>query len=121
MDIALPAHRLGVPQPLGDHFDRRQDVPLGLGVRGERLEFPQELGGQHRARPRPEILRRQILPGDVLQVGVDLLRADGLPLTVLVEVLKELVPRQIPALLHDPCEAAIGEVDLVLHAALASK
>ena len=92
VDVALPAHRLGVSQAPGHHLDSSEDVPFGLGIRGERLEFAEQLRRQNRARPRPEILRCQILPGDVLQVGIDLVRADGLPLVVLIDVLKEPTP-----------------------------
>ena len=87
----------------------------------ERLELAQQLRGEHGAGPRAEVFRRQILAGDLFQVGVDVLRPDRLPLAVLVDVLKQIVAGKIAALLHDAREAAIVQIDLVLDAALAAE
>ena len=48
-------------------------------------------------------------------------RTDRLPFAVLVVVLKELVARQVAALLDDAREAPVVEIDFVLDAALAAE
>src|SRR4051812_44287347 len=69
--------------------------------------------------PGAEVLGREVLAGRLPQVGVDVLGADALPLLVLVEILKQLLPRQVAALLDDAREPPVVHLHRVLLAALA--
>jgi hypothetical protein len=46
------------------------------------------LGGEDRADPRPEILRREILSGDIAHVLVHVRRVDVLDVAIVIEILE---------------------------------
>ena len=73
----------------------------------------------------PAQVRKSLLvkssPEISLQVGVDVGGLDAPRLAVLVDVLEELLAGQVLHAAHDAREAAIGELDRVLDAALAAK
>jgi hypothetical protein len=121
MDVALAAHGGGVAETLRDPLNRTGDVALRFGLRLERPERPQCFSGQQRAGPRPKIFRREFIVGDVLEIVVDVGRVDDLPFTGFVDVLKQLVARQIAARLDDLRETAVLEIDGVTDAALAAE
>src|SRR4051812_35316608 len=56
MDVALPAHGLGVAQSFGNRFDRFHDVAFSLGVRLELLDCGERLCRQNGTSPGPEVL-----------------------------------------------------------------
>ena len=60
-------------------------------------------------------------PVIVLQVVVDVVGADAVALAVLVEILEQVLPRQVLAALHDGGEPAVAQVDVVLDAVLAAE
>ena len=62
---------------------------------------------EHRAGPGAEVLGREVLAGDLAQVGVHVGRVDRLPLAVVVDVLEQLVARQVAAALDDARRAAV--------------
>ena len=76
VDVALPADRRRVAEPLGDRLDRAHDVLLRLGLAVERLDLLERLRGQDGAGPGAEVLGREVVAGDLAQVLVDVGRAD---------------------------------------------
>src|SRR5262249_61758927 len=76
------------------------DLPFCLPLGSDAL-IPERPRGEHRARPRAEVLGRELLPRDLAEVGVDVARRDGVALTLVVHVLEQLVAGQLLALPHD--------------------
>src|SRR5579883_415155 len=121
MNVALSADGLGIAQPFRYRFDGRDNVALGLRLRVKAGELLQGAGGQHRARPGAEVLGREFLPGDLLDVGIDIRRIDVVGGAVTVEILKQFLARQILAALHDARQPAVVHADAVANPALAAK
>src|SRR4029450_1301858 len=93
VDIAPAADRRRIAEPRRYRDHRRGEAALGvalLRVRGRQRE-----GGENRGAPGAEVLGGDLLAGDLAHVVVDVCRVDGLPLSILVEVLKELVTGQV--------------------------
>src|SRR5439155_3867250 len=95
-----------------DFLDRADDVLLRLPLRPERVELLQRERGHHRPGPRPEVLRRELLPADLAEVLVDVRGTDVANLVVVVHVLEEVLPGEVAAALHDPRELRILKIDL---------
>src|SRR5436189_135799 len=96
------------------------------GSRSARAERPGQLARRRlsrASRPRPgaEVLRGEVLAGDLAQILVHIGRFDRLTLPVVVDELEQLLPRQVAACLDDPGQTAIVEIDLMLDAALAAE
>ena len=72
-------------------------------------------------RPGAEILRRDVLAGDLAQIIVHVGRVDVAPLALLVDVLEQLVARQVAAILDDAGEPAVVDVGFVALAAFAAE
>jgi hypothetical protein len=117
--VALAGDRGRVAELARGTLDRPRDVALGLPRRLEGGDLLQRERGQHRARPRAEVLRGELLARDLLQVGVDVGGVDRLSHAVLGDVLEQLVARQLLAAANDACQPLIANADLVLLAALA--
>src|SRR5262249_14428548 len=115
---ALAADGPRVPELFRDLLDRGHDVLLlpGLGI--DLLEIPQQGRREHGARPRAEILGREVFSGERLEVLVDVRRSDVDDPSAVVAVLKELLARQVAALPDDSGKASIVELQFVRHAAL---
>jgi hypothetical protein len=120
VDVALAAHGGGVAELGGDLLDRARHVALGGGFAIEALEFAERQRCQHRSRPGAEVLGRERLSRDLLQIGVDVRRIDRLPFAFLVDVLKEMLARDLLARAHDPRQPSVAQRDAVLPAALAA-
>src|SRR4029077_10237884 len=71
--------------------------------------------------PGAEIFRGNVLAGDLAQIRIDLFRADRVMIAVVVEILKQLVARQVATAFDDARESAIVDVALVAVAALAAE
>jgi hypothetical protein len=84
-------------------------------------EFAKGCRSEHRAEPCPKVLCREVSSGDFPQVGVDIRGVHILPAPVFVEILKELLPGQIAALLDDTRETAIVDTHTVPLPALSSE
>ena len=116
VDIRLAADRHRVAQARGhlrDHLRRGAALALAR-ARGAR-----ELERQHAAVPGAEVLGRHARAGDPAQVVVDVGGRHPADLAVLVGVLEQFLARQGLATAHDAGHAAVGQRDLVAHAALA--
>lgn len=74
-----------------------------------------------RARPGAEILRRNLVAGDVAQIGIHILGSDVARHIVLAEIAEELLPRQVLTFLDDAGEAQVFEIDVALDAVLGAK
>src|SRR5258705_11273218 len=121
MNVALAADRGRVAELLGHLADRRDELTLG-GQLGRNPPPPgQTRGRQHGARPGTEIFGREIPFGDGTQVVVDVARFHDVRLPAFVDVLEQLVPRNLLTSAHDGGELAVLELDAVLFARLAPK
>ena len=109
-----------VAQPLGHLLDRPHHVALGLRLRVDASNSCSAQRGQHGAGPGAEVLGGEVLAGDLAQVVVDVARADGADLAVLVEVLEQLLPGQVLAARARSAPGARSrQLDVVRLAALA--
>ena len=77
--------------------------------------------GKHGRRPRAKILGCEILAADLFQVCVDTGGRHITAVSRVVQVLEELLARQVAACTNDAGEPAVVETDFVTLAALASK
>src|SRR6266513_5385722 len=121
VDVVLAAHGAGVAEALRHGVDRADHVALGLALalRGsQQKKLPRR---EHRARPGPEVLRRDIPAGDLAKIRVDVVRRDRLALAGGVDVLEQLLPGKVLALLDDAREAPVGDRHRVIDSALAAE
>src|SRR4029453_7652108 len=108
MDVALAADRRRVAQSRRHLHDRGGEPPARVGLLGRRGEG---LRGEDGAAPRAEVLGGELLAADLAEVGIDVRGAYGLPLPILVEVLEQLVAREILAAPPDAGERPAAHVD----------
>ena len=101
MNIALPANRSRVSQPLRHRFDGRHHIPPSLCFEIECLEPHQGASGQDRTGPGAKVLGGEFLSGLLTEIGVDVYRIDRSRRTVLVQVLEQFLARQVLAALDD--------------------
>src|SRR6266540_7194858 len=111
VDVVFAAHGARVAEALRHRVDRPDHVALGFAPALRRPQPEKLPGREHRARPGPEVLRREIAPGDLAKIGVHVVRGNRLALAGGVEVLEQLLPGEVLALLDDPGEAAVGDRD----------
>jgi len=71
------------------------------------LEFRKRHRSQNRTRPGSKILRRNVAPGYLLKIGIDIARAHIVPLTLLIQILKQMLPWQFLTLLDDFCNTPV--------------
>src|SRR5262249_39927686 len=116
--VTFSADRWGIPEPCGDVINSLSDVLLGSSLGIELLELKQGKGGKHGPVPGAEIFRGNIFVADVPQVGIDIRRCDVACLASIVEVLEELLPRQVLAGANDFSEAPIADTQTPILAAL---
>jgi hypothetical protein len=77
--------------------------------------------GQDRSRPGAKVLGRELLAAHRAEIGIDVARADPLRQPILVEVLEELLAREVLAAADDAGEPAVADVHLLELAALAAE
>src|SRR5574341_1819177 len=121
MDIALPADRRGVAESPGHLADSLSEVTPRVPRLASARPGRQGVGGQDRAPPRPEIFRCEVASTDVPQVSVDVRRVDHLPLPISVDILKQLVPRQLLASTDHARQSTVRESDGMALAPLAAE
>ena len=78
-----------------------------------RLERPEGAVREQRARPGPEVLRREVATGDLAQVVIDVVGRDVADDPIVVDVLEELLPGQLLASPDDCRETPVPQADLV--------
>src|SRR5712692_10890 len=121
VDVVFAAHGARVAEALRHRVDRPDHVALGFALALRRPEPEKLPRREHRARPGPEVLRREIAPGDFAKIGVHVVRRDGLALAGRVDVFEQLLPRQVLTLLDDAGEAPVGDRHGVIDSALAAE
>src|SRR5258706_5123468 len=121
VNVVLAAHGARVAEALRHGVDRADHVALGFALALRRPQQEKLPRREHRARPGPEVLRRDVPAGDLAKIGVHVVRRDGLALGGGVDVFEKLVPRQILALLNDAGEAPVGDRHRVVDSALAAE
>src|SRR5256886_11878847 len=114
MDVALLRHRGRVAELVGNPGDGTDQLLLGRTRIRRAGRVTQESRGEDGAGPGAEILGREILAGDLLQVLVDISRVDGLDLAVAVDALEELLSRDFEEPLDDSRHPAVVQFDRVL-------
>ncbi len=119
MDVAASGDGRRVAERPRGLPDGLHDVPLRIAIGLAGLEGSEGAVGQHRPGPGPEVLGRHVLARDLPQVRVDVLRAHVAHRSRLVQVLEQLLARQVLAPADDPRQAPVTDGDLVLDAALA--
>ena len=112
MHVAFAADARRVAEARGDLLDGLADVLLGLGLVVEFLEFRQGERRQHGAGPGAEILGRDLAPGDLLQIGVHVRRGDRMLLAVIVDILEQVLARQVLAGLDDSGDAPVLDLQV---------
>jgi hypothetical protein len=88
MDVTFAADGLRIPQTLGDGLYRPDEVSFRLRLGVKRFEFAERAGGENGPRPGAKILRREVLAGNVPEIGVDVGRLDAAPFPGFVDVLE---------------------------------
>src|SRR5438132_5061173 len=114
MDVALLRDRGRVAELVGDPGNGTDQLFLGRTRIHRTGRLTQESRGEDGAGPGAEILGREILAGDLLQVLVDVSRVDGLDLAVAVDALEELLSRDFEEPLDDSRHPAVVQFDRVL-------
>src|SRR6476659_2117026 len=107
MDVAFATDGRGVAKPCGYLLDGIADVALGAGLAVEFLKFLQGHRGEHGAVPGAEILGGDILAADLAQVSIDVRRRDVAILSLIVDILEELLAGQILARPDDLGDAPV--------------
>jgi hypothetical protein len=121
VDVTLTAHRFSVAELLRHVLDGGADMALRLRGRVAPRHAPQRFRRLQRPRPGAEVLAGEIFAGDLLQVGVDVRRLDAAVFTGFIDILEKLVSGKVLHAAHDAGDLAVGQLDIVLHAALAAK
>src|SRR6266566_6630804 len=119
MDVALLRDRGRVAELVGDPRDGADQPLPGCASAGRACRLTQESRGEDGAGPGAEILGREILAGDLLQVLIDVSRVDGFYLAVAVDVLEELLTSDLEEPLDDSRHPAVVELEGVLLSTLA--
>lgn len=97
VDVTLAADGRRIAEPRCDLLDGVANIPFHGGLTIKLLEFLQRYGGEYSAVPCAEILRRNILATDLPEVGIDIGGGHVASFPALVEICKQLLPRQILA------------------------
>ena len=102
---------------------RARAATRALSLAPARARAHRTQGGrrQHGAGPGAEVLGGELVARDLPEVFVDVGRVDRRAAAVLVQVLEQLLARQIAAAPDDARESRSSQIDLVEHAALAAK
>ena len=118
MNVRLAAHRAGVAQQTGHSVDGEHDVAVSLRSGLRRRNGAQRTRGEHGRPPGPEVLGRDVFSRDLPQIAIYVGGAHVAANTVVVEVLKQVLTRQVAALSHDPYETWMADVHTMMLAAL---
>ena len=108
-----------MPQLLRHCVDRCDDPAPRLGVRLESRQGAQGTRGEDCAGPRSEILGGEVFACDLSQVLVDIVGRHGALLTFGIDVLEEMLPRQLFTSLDHTCDPTVRDPDMYLTPTLA--
>src|SRR5687768_15734791 len=101
MNIVLAADRAGIVELLRDPVDGAEHIRLGLALGAEGADFAQGLDGEQSPGPGPEVLGGELLARDLPDVFVHVARTDGLPHSIVVQILEQVFPRQVLTAFYD--------------------
>src|SRR5947209_18827949 len=121
MDVTFATDRGWISQMLSRRLDGLRHVFLRLGLGLEWTQFPQRIGGDDCAAPGAEILGGEVLAGNLAQVIVHVTGFDRAGLSITIDIVEQLLPRQVHAAFDDAGQGAVLHIDLVLFAALTAK
>src|SRR6185437_1613349 len=121
MDIAASANRRSIAEVLRHLLDSAQNGLFSLRLGVEKLEFLQCFGREFCPGPCPKILRRDLLASDLAQIVIYLRRADRVPIPLVIEVLEQLISRQISAILDNARETPVVYIGLLVLTVLSAK
>src|SRR5581483_6190527 len=111
MHVALEADRSRVAEPRRHPIDRARDLAFGGGSISRRPTFEQRLDGARRPLPRSKIFGGELFARDAMQVVVHVGGVDAVARARIVDVLKQLVARQLLASPDDARQPPVGDVD----------
>src|SRR4249920_663256 len=101
MDVTIATDSPGLAWFLGDRFNRRHDIALGLSLRIEVLNLPKGFSRKDGACPCPKVFGSKVLSSYFPQVVIYITRINCSGLVFLVNILKKLLSRQILTLIDD--------------------
>src|SRR5262245_41643990 len=101
MYVTFAADRRGITKPRSDLLDRRFDVLFRPRLAVKLLEFLQRQGGKNGPVPGTEILRGDVFPADLPEIGIYIRGRHVACLTLLIKILKQLLPWQLLAGAND--------------------
>src|SRR5882672_10350042 len=119
MDVTLSADGHRVAEPPRHLADSTRELPLEIAALPRGRLRGQGESGEDGASPRSEILGREVVAPDLPQVRIDVGRVYRLTLSLVVQVLEKLVPRQLLTLADHAGEPPVRDADDVVLAALA--
>jgi len=121
MNIIGAAGCNAVSQLRRGDFGGGDDILLCLGVGRAPAEIAQSDGAFHSSGPRAKIARRERLACGIPQVIVHITGRNATRSSGLIDVLKQMLAGQVVTLPHNPCQAPVCDLHLVLHSALAGE
>src|SRR2546428_1928245 len=119
MDVALPADGHRVAEPPRHLADGLRELSLRIAAFRRGLSRGQSKGREDGASPCPEILGCEIVASDIPQVCIDVRRIYGLTVSLVIEILEELVAGQFLAPPDHAGQPAVRDADGVVLATLA--
>src|SRR6266436_1768638 len=119
MDIALSADGHRVAEPPCHLADGLRELSLRIAAFRRGLSREQGEGREDGASPCPEILGGEIVTADIPQVPIDVRRIYGLTVSLVIEILEELVAGQFLTPPDHSGQAAVRDADGVVLATLA--
>ena len=106
MNVAFAADRRRVAKPARYVLDSGAKIAFACAALSK-ISTRSAPSRPERCPPRSEILRRDVLAGDFLEIGVHVARRDILAISRLVDILEQLLPGQLLARPNDLRDAAI--------------
>src|SRR5688572_27177067 len=101
MDVTFATYGFGIAQFLGDRFDCLHNVFFKPPFAFDAARFAQCSRCEDGPGPGAEVLTAKFSSSDLAKIIIYIGRIDGIALAVIADVLKQLVPRQVLALLDN--------------------
>ena len=113
MDVASATDRRCVAKMLCHPLDGTNDRAFAHGIAVDMLELAQRKRCQVRTCPGPEILGSNLLASNLVQIGIDLGRRDGMAHAGIVEILEQLISRKVAARFNNARKPRIIDIPVV--------
>ena len=121
MHITFPAYRWRIAKMFGSDFDSLCDILFRLRLRLRLTQFFKGFRCENGTRPGAKIFGGKVLPRHLLQVVIDVTGLDSAPLSIVINVLKEFVTRQILTTPNNVRQSPVAHGNGVLLATFAAK